>query len=581
MLREGLKKITDEYAAAKREELRDHPLAYFIRSELPKALQAGIADFKSAEHIKVVGTKMPGNWPRNPWIGVLDTRITDTPQKGLYLVYLFSENMQNVYLALGIGVTKTMSQDQRRLLKYIQDNYPLPAEYNKGPLTAGSLAMSGYGAEYEAATVYYRAYNAANMPSEDSLIDDLRRGAELLGNLADKWPLEAVSASPVARPAETVMKSQMSVYNDSIVTKFADALSLANIKTTPTTVHRLISALLSKPFLLLTGLSGSGKTKLAHALAAWLSKADVTGSNVKNTTFLIVPVGADWTSREPLLGYPDALTLGDYSLPASGVLQFMLRAASNPSNPYFLILDEMNLSHVERYFADILSTMESGMPMPLHERRTYNDKNWNGIPHELILPHNLFVIGTVNIDETTYMFSPKVLDRANVIEFSVTKSDIADFLEKPVAVDIGQIEGKGESFSIDFVVQATSKNSSLSELSSISEPVADTVRKALEDLFDVFASVGAEFGYRPAYEIARFIYYYAKVSDDDWILNDAVDAAVMQKLLPKLHGSKTKLSPVIEKLKTICEGRYPISSEKLTRMEQRLKQNGFTSYAEA
>jgi 5-methylcytosine-specific restriction protein B len=112
-------------------------------------------------------------------------------------------------------------------------------------------------------------------------------------------------------------------------------------------------------------------------------------------------------------------------------------------------------------------------------------------------------------------------------------------------------------------------------------PVAPTVKKALEDIFDVLATAGAEFGYRPAYEISRFIYCYAKVSKSDWKLDDAIDASIMQKLLPKLHGSKTKLSPVIEKLKKICEGRYPISSEKLTRMEQRLKQNGFTSYAEA
>ena len=86
--------------------------------------------------------------------------------------------------------------------------------------------------------------------------------------------------------------------------------------------------------------------------------------------------------------------------------ELIKNAEDDSENPYFLILDEMNLSHVERYFADFLSAIESGEEIPLYGN---NDK--------LTLPDNLFIIGTVNVDETTYMFSPKVLDRANTIEF--------------------------------------------------------------------------------------------------------------------------------------------------------------------
>ena len=71
----------------------------------------------------------------------------------------------------------------------------------------------------------------------------------------------------------------------------------------------------------------------------------------------------------------------------------------------------MNLSHVERYFADFLSALESGEKIPLHKNIV------SEIEQEMKLPNNLMVVGTVNVDETTYMFSPKVLDRANVIEF--------------------------------------------------------------------------------------------------------------------------------------------------------------------
>ncbi len=97
-------------------------------------------------------------------------------------------------------------------------------------------------------------------------------------------------------------------------------------------------------------------------------------------------------------------------------------------NLFFLILDEMNLSHVERYFADFLSGFESNEKIHLHsngnETQTISKKN---IPEKIRLPDNLFVIGTVNVDETTYMFSPKVLDRANVIEIKTSEENLKHF----------------------------------------------------------------------------------------------------------------------------------------------------------
>jgi len=338
---------------------------------------------------------------------------------------------------------------------------------------------------------------------------------------------------------------------------------------------RLIAAMLSKKFTILTGLAGSGKTKLAQAFATWLAdRAQAAAVQVG-----LVPVGADWTNREPLLGYPDALSAGEYRLPASGALQLMMRAEKDPERPYFLILDEMNLSHVERYFADVLSAMESGQLITLHEERTYPGKDWNGVPHEINLPSNLFVIGTVNVDETTYMFSPKVLDRANVIEFTVTRGEISAFLDNPAPVDLSQLAGKGAAYAEAFVTEAGRKDIPLDEFG---RTLKDSVKQMVEELFAALAPVGAEFGYRPAYEIFRFIYFHAKVAGDGWKLDDALDAAIMQKLLPKLHGSKTKLGPVLAELKKICTtGKYPLSAAKIERMELRLKQNGFTSYAEA
>jgi hypothetical protein len=176
-------------------------------------------------------------------------------------------------------------------------------------------------------------------------------------------------------------------------------------------VLRMSSALLAKRFLLLSGLAGSGKTKLAQAFARWL-----TPSQTPNPRYVLIPVGADWTGNENILGYPDGLDAQRYvTKPA---LELLLHAAKEEEreDPHFLLLDEMNLSHVERYFADLLSAIESGEAIPLYEDGD-RAADLQAIPRKLTLPPNVFIIGTVNVDETTYMFSPKVLDRANVIEF--------------------------------------------------------------------------------------------------------------------------------------------------------------------
>jgi 5-methylcytosine-specific restriction endonuclease McrBC GTP-binding regulatory subunit McrB len=260
-------------------------------------------------------------------------------------------------------------------------------------------------------------------------------------------------------------------------------------------------------------------------------------------------------------------------------LQLILSARSDPMRPYFLILDEMNLSHVERYFADVLSAMESREPIRLHENREHKDGDGNIVPEDIRIPPNLFVIGTVNVDETTYMFSPKVLDRANVIEFTITREEISDHLEDPAGVDIAQLAGRGLSYSESFAAQAQRTNVSLDEIDGSSKAYAKTI---LEGLFSSLAVAGAEFGYRPVHEISRFIYFYARVSGEEWKVDDALDAAIMQKLLPKLHGSKTKLGPVLTEMKkVVTHDKFPISFAKIERMELRLKQNGFTSYTEA
>lgn len=286
---------------------------------------------------------------------------------------------------------------------------------------------------------------------------------------------------------------------------------------------------------------------------------------------LLISVGADWTSNENLLGYPDALNPGQYRKPDNGVLDLILNAQMDEEHPYFLILDEMNLSHVERYFADFLSAMESGESIHLHED---TEEDWNGVPAKLKIPDNLFVIGTVNIDETIYMFSPKVLDRANVIEFRVDPHEIEAFLENPVKPDLDKIAGQGAAYAKSFVAAAKRKV-------KLDPDTKAEVKAVLMEFFNPLQEAGAEFGYRTAHEICRFVYFHDALSGAAWSLDEAMDAAVMQKLLPKLHGSRRKLEPVLETLEKLCTSGYPRSLEKIQRMMKRLRENGFTSFAEA
>jgi 5-methylcytosine-specific restriction protein B len=362
---------------------------------------------------------------------------------------------------------------------------------------------------------------------------------------------------------------------------FKEVVYNSGLKFNDELVSRFISSLLTKPFVLLTGLSGSGKTKIAQSFVQWICEDE--------SQYKIIPVGADWTNREPLLGYPNGLNHEEYILPDSGALSLIIEASKieNNEKPYFLILDEMNLSHVERYFADFLSVMESEGKISLYSGTARKDLKGNDVPDNIHWPKNLFIIGTVNIDETTYMFSPKVLDRANTIEFRLDESNIKNFFDLPSKIDLSVLKSKGASMAKNFLEIATDN--------TIDNGV--DYSNTLVQFFNELKKVGAEYGYRTAVEMLLLIKKLNTISEIS--KNECIDIAVMQKLLPKLHGSRSKVSKVLDALILLClkDGqtfsiaksdevldeniKYPIAFEKLVRMYKNALDNGFTSYAEA
>ncbi len=390
-------------------------------------------------------------------------------------------------------------------------------------------------------------------------------------------------------PSSTVIKNilsepivkktiQYATKCDFNIFSFIDSLSNSNLSFPESLSYRFISSLQTKPFTILTGLSGSGKTKLAEAFSLWISE--------DSNQICMIAVGADWTNREPLLGYPNALEPNQYVKPDCGALDIIISAVNDPTRPYFLVLDEMNMSHVERYFADFLSAMESTEgSISLHS----GTEDWNGVPPSICLPKNLFIIGTVNIDETTYMFSPKVLDRANVIEFRVSDTEMQAFFNAPKALEMDSLRGAGASMGESFVANALKP-------SLVDRELGD----ALMPFFKELQKVGVEFGYRTATEMSRFVAICSELAKDVMTKEAVIDAAIMQKLLPKLHGSRNKIEPILKTLGKLClenteneafllgddkkdkhEVKYTLSYEKLMRMHDRVVTDGFTSFAEA
>jgi 5-methylcytosine-specific restriction enzyme B len=559
---------------------------------LVEEIPTEIEDFlinNEIESLSVKGSIGQGNTTYYPWLLIYDRRVSTGASNGFYIVLLFSDDFEDVYLTLNQGSTIQEQAEQKRINDFIFSTIWEIDGFQKGQLPERSLVKnqpysnSNNGKKYEKTNMFYKKYLVTEL-EEDLFISDMLHLIKEYSKSVAAYPNRNIKRSetpPVQRIREVTM---VEGYNN-LPKKFQESLKEANIIIDSELVTRFISLLCTKPFVILTGLSGSGKTKLAQAFSRWIC----TDEN----QYCIVPVGSDWTNREPLLGYPNALQQGEY-ITSNGVLELLIEASKNATKPYFLILDEMNLSHVERYFADFLSAIESGESVPLHpEGEVWAKCN---IPAKIRIPENIFIIGTVNIDETTYMFSPKVLDRAGVIEFRVTKEEMEQFLTNPGKPDLKRIDKKGSSMAESFVKLA---------LTASRESGEQRINEYLLLIFEELKRTGAEFGYRTASDIYRFarIVKILHPEEDQWPKNQITDAAIVQKLLPKVHGSRKKLEPVLKSLARLClidgieisvdsilkgeipitkeNTRFPLSLEKITRMYNRIIQDGFTSFAEA
>lgn len=335
-----------------------------------------------------------------------------------------------------------------------------------------------------------------------------------------------------------------------------------------TNIKNLYLSLRSKPFVIISGISGTGKTKIVQLFAESL------GATEDNGQFKLTPVRPDWTDSSELLGYVDLK--GDF---IEGPLTKMIKhALDNPQLPHFVLLDEMNLARVEYYFSDVLSVMES-------RRRDGDgitssnllDEKYTG--QEIKLPENLYIIGTVNMDETTHPFSKKVLDRANTIEFNEVDLNNFTYLEENDET-VDPIRVANDQLKPTFI--------SLKDIYSSHMYLVQKVSKDLDNINRKMESINAQVGYRVRDEIC----FYMAHNQDAGLLDEkeAFDLCLMQKILPRITGSDYRVEELLKQLYEQFTGvpfdatnvrassDYPRSVKKIVEMLRRYQSDGFTSF---
>lgn len=324
--------------------------------------------------------------------------------------------------------------------------------------------------------------------------------------------------------------------------------------------RRYITSLLAKPFVILTGNSGTGKTRISKQFAEYLEWNSDDGK--KN--WVIIPVGADWTDNTKILGYYNPLAEdGKGKYEKTKIVELIEEANRHKEIPYFVILDEMNLSHVERYFSDFLSHMET--PDTPFELEGYTGR--------LDYPENMFVVGTVNIDETTYMFSPKVLDRANVIEFKPQKEDV--FKVFSAVGTVGKMVSVNDGSAQAFLKLAkeirTGKFAVDEDLTHYYTDVdgdftgsnLDYVEGVFSDIYEIVQKYDFEFAFRTVKEIRNYIAAaYELLEKTEFDLNKIIDEQLLQKILPKIHGNKKEIGQMLDELTGLCDKYSLVLSKK-------------------
>ena len=392
-----------------------------------------------------------------------------------------------------------------------------------------------------------------------------------------------------------------------------------------------LSAIRTKPFLLLAGISGTGKSRIVKemAYASCPDEGDLREDKTSPGNYCLVEVKPNWNDSTELLGYETVLDGGNYHL--TKFVKFLIKAMQHENVPFFVCLDEMNLAAVEQYFAEFLSILESRKDVdgtiksePLIPAAIFNkydnklfkelfpskEKQEKGTSYPFVddelapygnityktlreeglrIPRNLIVVGTVNMDDTTYQFSRKVIDRAMTIEMNeVNLNDMFD-IEKPDALNYCE-DVVDKSF---FFAPFAQSNNALQQMNSderelLTEKIKTTIGQTDADGTTTPDSLEAILGktpFRIAYRVVNelILHFYAlrqenKKAEFEELYNKALDNILMMKVLPRIEGNEDLVKEPLAQLATWTEVAYPKANAKIIEMRERLELSHFTSF---
>lgn len=496
-----------------------------------------------------------------PWMGFLGPN--QAPQEGIYPVILCYLKQHTIIITYGVSATR------KPLISWnnIYDKHGNPASTIGAFFEAKKIEVEN--PDYNNCFIY-SVYSDTLLDEEISdIYDDVN---VLLG---------------IYRKTLSILQFNKTSNRLPII----PMLKLLSLKFLP-----YLAALRTKPFMLLAGISGTGKSRIVRemAKACWKEGDPEYGKNHPKN-FCMVQVKPNWHDSSELIGYVSRLNGEKFVV--GPFLRFLAAAIKDPDTPYFLCLDEMNLAPVEQYFAEYLSVIESRKLNDSGIIETdpiidYVDEPWyhsliaqlfdeedRRASRRLTIPQNFFVVGTVNMDETTFSFSRKVLDRAMTIEMN--EVDLHGGLEKGASNDIGYIG--------NCIIGDAAEGCDIYE---DNRELCDQVLAYLEQVNNILEGTPFKIAYRTRNEFLMYA-VNRKILAPDSQLWQTLDEMTSMKILSRIEGDEERTKKVLDGLKSLVEEQIvsaippaeegkpatqSISAAKIDEMLAKLKATGFTSY---